>query len=121
MAIANIAALVADDTRARTLLALMDGRQLPACELAALSGVSPATMSAHLSKLTVGGLLRVESQGKHRYYRLAGPKVASCLETFGTLLTLPTSTALPRSGPAGALRFARACYHHLAGHNWPWS
>lgn len=116
MEIAGIAALVADASRAQTLMALMDGRALPAGELALISNVSPATMSAHLSKLVRGGLLKVESQGKHRYYRLAGPKVASLLETFGTLAPLPRSALQPRNSPAGALRFARTCYRHLAGH-----
>jgi DNA-binding transcriptional ArsR family regulator len=113
--IADIAALVADGSRARTLLALMDGRSLPAGELALLSNVSPATMSAHLSKMVGGGLLKVESQGKHRYYRLAGPKVASLMETFATLVPLPLPPASLGTGPAGTLRFARTCYRHMGG------
>lgn len=113
--IAEIAALVGDETRSRTLVALMDGRSLPAGELARLSNVSPGTMSSHLSKLVTGGLLRTEAQGKHRYYRLAGPKVATLLETFGTLVRLPeVSTPNPRV--PGNLRYARTCYSHLAGH-----
>jgi len=114
LGIGDIAALVADGTRARTLLALMDGRSLPAGELAALSNVSPATMSAHLSKLAAGGLLKVEAQGKHRYYRLAGPKVASLIETLSTLVPFPLR-ATARTSPAAALRFARTCYRHMGG------
>jgi DNA-binding transcriptional ArsR family regulator len=114
--IADIAALVADGSRARVLLALMDGRALPSGELAVIAGISPATMSAHLAKLVNGRLLKVESQGRHRYYRLAGPKVASLLESFSTLAPLPVSPPRARTGPAGAIRFARACYQHLAGH-----
>jgi DNA-binding transcriptional ArsR family regulator len=113
--IADIAALVADGSRARTLLALMDGRSLPAGELALLSNVSPATMSAHLSKMVGGGLLKVESQGKHRYYRLAGPKVASLIEAFSTLVPLPPRPASLGTGPTGAMRFARTCYRHMGG------
>lgn len=112
--VARIAALVGDNTRSQALLSLMDDRALPAGELARLTNVSPATMSAHLAKLVEGGLLRVESQGKHRYYRLAGPKVANLLETFGTLVRLPDATADSRV--PGELRFARTCYRHLAGH-----
>lgn len=111
----EIAALVADASRARVLLALMDDRALPAGELAAIASISPATMSAHLSRLVSGGLVKVESQGRHRYYRLAGPKVASLLETFSTLVPLPASPRKTVNGPAGAIRFARACYKHLAG------
>jgi DNA-binding transcriptional ArsR family regulator len=115
LGIVDIAALVADGTRARTLLALMDGCSLPAGELARVANISPATMSAHLGKLVAGGLLKVDSQGKHRYYRLAGPKVGALLETFGTLVPLPASPVKSRSGPAGTMRFARTCYRHIAG------
>jgi DNA-binding transcriptional ArsR family regulator len=112
--LARLAALVGDNTRSMALLSLMDDRALPAGELARLSNVSPATMSAHLAKLVDGGLLRVESQGKHRYYRLSGPKVATLLETFGTLVRLPDAPG--ESRVPGELRFARTCYRHLAGH-----
>ncbi len=112
--VARIAALVGDNTRSQALLSLMDDRALPAGELARLTNVSPATMSAHLAKLVEGGLLRVESQGKHRYYRLSGPKVANLLETFGTLVRLPDVAS--ESRVPGELRFARTCYRHLAGH-----
>src|SRR5579863_6846512 len=113
--IAEIAGLVGDETRSRTLVALMDGHALPAGELARLSNVSAGTISSHLSKLVKGGLLKAEAQGKHRYYRLAGPKVATLLETFGTLVRLPdVSTPTPRV--PGDLRYARTCYSHLAGY-----
>jgi DNA-binding transcriptional ArsR family regulator len=113
--IAEIGALVGDETRSRTLVALMSGLALPAGDLARLSNVSPGTISSHLSKLVKGGLLKVEAQGKHRYYRLAGPKVATLLETFGTLVPLPELT-IPNPRVPGNMRFARTCYHHLAGY-----
>jgi DNA-binding transcriptional ArsR family regulator len=113
--IAAIGALVGDETRSRTLVALMNGLALPAGDLARLSNVSPATISSHLSKLVSGGLLKVEPQGKHRYYRLAGPKVATLLETFGTLVKLPKVSA-PNPVVPGNLRYARTCYRHLAGY-----
>jgi DNA-binding transcriptional ArsR family regulator len=55
--IAAVGALVADPGRCRILLALDDGRALPASHLAAEAGVSGATASSHLSKLTEAGLL----------------------------------------------------------------
>ena len=113
--IAEIGALVGDETRARTLVALMDGLALPAGELARLSNVSAATMSSHLAKLVEGGLLKVESQGKHRYYRLSGPKVATLIESFGTLVQLPKISA-PNARVPGTLEYARTCYRHLAGY-----
>ncbi len=113
--IARIAALVGDDTRSRALVSLMGGQALPAGELARITNVSAATMSGHLSKLVEGGLLRVEAQGKHRYYRIANPKVATLLETFGTLVPLPVVEA-PQSKVPGDIRYARTCYGHLAGY-----
>ncbi len=113
--IAELGALVGDETRARTLVALMDGLALPAGELARLSNVSPATMSSHLAKLVEGGLLKVEAQGKHRYYRIAGPKVATLIESFGTLVQLP-KLARPNPRIPGTLEYARTCYRHLAGY-----
>lgn len=113
--IARLASLVADNTRSCALTLLMDGRALPAGELARWTNVSPATMSGHLSKLVEGGLLRMEAHGKHRYYRLAGPKVATLLETFGTLVKIP-STAHWESSVPGEIRYARTCYRHLAGY-----
>jgi DNA-binding transcriptional ArsR family regulator len=75
-----ISALVADAARCRILLALDDGRGLPASRLAAEAGVSPATASSHLGKLTEGGLLAVEAPERHRHYRLAGPADAQLIE-----------------------------------------
>ena len=74
------ASLIADPARAAMLTALLDGRALPAGELAYASNVTPQTASSHLAKLLVGGLLAVETEGRHRYYRLAGSHVAQALE-----------------------------------------
>lgn len=69
--IARIAALVGEPARAAMLLALGDGRALPADELAACAGVSAATASGHLAAMREAGLLEATQQGRHRYYRLA--------------------------------------------------
>jgi DNA-binding transcriptional ArsR family regulator len=113
--IAQIGILVGDETRSRTLVALMSGLALPAGELARLSNVSAGTMSSHLAKMMKGGLLKVETQGKHRYYRLSGPKVATLLEAFATLVQLP-KISVPNPRISGNLQFARTCYSHLAGY-----
>jgi len=44
------AALIGDSTRAAMLSALLDGKALPAGELAYASGVTAQTASAHLAK-----------------------------------------------------------------------
>lgn len=112
--IARIAALVADPARSSMLLALMDGRALTATELAGLAGVTKQTASSHLSKLADGEVLSVEQQGRHRYFRLAGPHVASLLEA---LMVFSNGVAPSlRTGPRKPeLRRARVCYDHLAG------
>lgn len=85
MDIAVIGALVADSARCQILLALRDGSSLPATRLAAEAGVSPATASSHLSKLTAAGLLTVQAQGRHRYYKVSGPQVHSLIEALDQL------------------------------------
>src|SRR3954453_19195700 len=84
-AITIVAALIADPARAAMLLMLVDGRAHPAAELAYCAGVSAQTASSHLAKLLAGGLLRVEREGRHRYYRLAGPQVVSLLEHLASV------------------------------------
>src|SRR6185312_14959323 len=49
-------------------------------EPARAAGVGAATASAHLKRLLDGGLLAVQEQGRHRYYRLADDEVAAWLE-----------------------------------------
>ena len=67
--ISSLAALISEPARARILIALLDGRSLPASELAQRAGVTCQTASSHLAKLTEGKLLQVIPQGRHRYYR----------------------------------------------------
>jgi DNA-binding transcriptional ArsR family regulator len=113
--IARVAALFADRSRARVLMALADGRALPASVLAAEAGVSPAAMSAHLGKLLAEGLVTVERSGRHRYYALAGPQVAVTLEALATIAPAQPVTSLRQGTRAQRLRDARTCYDHLAG------
>jgi DNA-binding transcriptional ArsR family regulator len=109
------AALIADPTRASILRSLLPDRPLAAGELARMAGVSAATASFHLAKLLEGGLIAVARQGRHRYYRLAGPEVAAAIEALGLISpALPVRT-LRQSREAAALAEARTCYDHLAG------
>lgn len=108
--LAHIGALLADPTRAEILTALMDGRAHTGSELARYVGVAPSTTSEHLSKLVDAAMVTVEAQGRHRYFRLAGPDIAALLEALGATPTPPS----PATAPAG-LTYARTCYDHLAG------
>lgn len=113
--VSSVASLIADPTRSAMLVALLDGRPLPAGELAYASGVTAQTASAHLARLLAGGLLAVEKEGRHRYYRLAGPHVAQALEHLAAINTEVPLRRKPLSPKARELRFARCCYDHLAG------
>ena len=106
---------MADPARAAMLTALLEDRALAAGELAQLAGVSPATASAHLARLLDGGLVTVTSQGRHRYYRLAGHRVAAAIEALSHLSPPDPVRSLRQSREAAALAQARTCYDHLAG------
>lgn len=115
--ITTVAALVGDQARAAVLTALMSGMALTATELADAAGVTRQTISSHLAKLHDAGLLAVEAQGRHRYFRIADPDVAHLLETLMGV-AFDTGAGVPRLrvGPREpALRKARVCYDHLAG------
>ncbi|WP_328441419.1 helix-turn-helix domain-containing protein [Streptomyces sp. NBC_00444] len=116
--LARLAALVADETRAVCLLALLDGRAWTAGELARHAGVAASTLSGHLGRLVAGGLLAEERQGRHRYVRLADPQVAQLLEDLAAQVT-PDAAARPRSlresTTGSAMARGRTCYDHFAG------
>ncbi len=113
--IAKIGALVSDPARVRILLALGDGRALPASVLADEAGVAASTASAHLGKLVDGKLLTVERQGRHRYFALAGPQVAELIEALAQVAPPAPVRSLREGTRANAVRSARTCYDHLAG------
>lgn len=114
--IARVGALMGDPSRASMLMALMSGEALTATELAYRAGIALPTASGHLAQLVDGGLLAVAKQGRHRYYRLAGPAVAHAVETMSELaievFPTPHRRVMPEDAP---LRRARTCYDHLAG------
>jgi DNA-binding transcriptional ArsR family regulator len=113
--ISRVADLIADRARGRILMALIGGRELSASLLAEEAGVSRSTASAHLRRLTEGGLIAVRVDGKRRHYRLAGPQVADVLERLTALAPAEPIASLRASTRAARLRRARTCYDHLAG------
>jgi DNA-binding transcriptional ArsR family regulator len=113
--IAEIAALVGEPARATMLSALLDGRALTATELAFAARVTPQTASAHLTKLTEAGLLSPIKDGRHRYFRLASPKVVEMLDGIVALALENRPRYRPLSRQARELSAARICYDHLAG------
>jgi len=113
--LAHIAVAFADPRRVRVLIALADGRALPAGRLAEEAGVSASTVSNHLAILLAHGLVTASQQGRHRYYRLTGPDVEGVLEALARLAPRTPITSLRQHTRANALRTARTCYRHLAG------
>ncbi|MET9228490.1 winged helix-turn-helix domain-containing protein [Lentzea sp. NPDC003310] len=115
-ALAQVAGLLADNTRAAICGALLDGRAWTARELAAHTGVAASTASEHLTRLVEGGLLVEHRQGRHRYVALAGPHVAELLEAM-TAFAGPRvpSRGLRAAAVSEAMARGRTCYDHLAG------
>src|ERR1700688_3197897 len=95
--ISRIAALLADPAREAMLVALADGRALPAGELAKLAGITPQSASGHLRKMIEGGIVSVWSQGRFRYFRLANEQVLPRWKPWRTSLT-PNRAGSSRSG-----------------------
>jgi DNA-binding transcriptional ArsR family regulator len=114
--IAATAQILADPSRAAMLDLMMNGLAYTAGELAEVAGVTPQTASQHLARLVTEGFLTVEKQGRHRYHRLANDDVVHALESILNLSAV-TGRLRTRPGPRDpALREARICYDHLAGH-----
>ena len=59
--------LLADPTRVRILSALLQGESSVAC-LADLCGVTPTSVSQHLAKLRLAGLVQGRREGTFVYY-----------------------------------------------------
>src|SRR5579875_2513948 len=106
-AVAAIAAAIGEPSRACILYSLLDGRARSATELAAAAEIAASTASAHLNRLTRARLVKLQTEGRHRYYRLAGADAARVL----------AGAPHPRSAARAPdrLRAARTCYDHIAG------
>jgi DNA-binding transcriptional ArsR family regulator len=113
--LATPARLMGEPARAAMLVALLDGRSLPASELAGIAGVRPPTASAHLAQLVEGGLVVDRRLGRHRYFALAGPEVADAVEALQRIAPRRPVGSYRQSATAARLAEARSCYDHLAG------
>jgi DNA-binding transcriptional ArsR family regulator len=113
--LAAIGRLIGDPNRARVLQVLMGGMPQSGSALADAAGMSRSLASAHLKKLTAGGLVRAERRGRQQLYSLAGAQVAEALETLQLLAPATPVRSLSGSTRMGNLRWARTCYDHLAG------
>jgi DNA-binding transcriptional ArsR family regulator len=112
---AAVAALIGDPAREAMLVALSDGRALPAGELAAAAGISAQSASRHLQKMVDGDVLTVWSQGRFRYYQIANGLIVAAIESLCSVAQSSRARRAHRRMPPPELCFARRCYDHLAG------
>jgi DNA-binding transcriptional ArsR family regulator len=113
--LASVGAVLSDPARAKVLLALADGRSLPAGVLAREAGVAASTASYHLTRLLDAELISVRTRGRYRYFSLAGEHVGALIEAIGQVAPAQPITSLRQGTSAHAIRYARHCYDHLAG------
>ena len=112
-AISRIATAISEPARVRILYSLLDGHARTSTELSAVAEVSASTTSSHLNRLKSERLVKVMTQGKHRYYSLSSVDVATALEALSLVAGSSRSKFVP-STPTHLLE-ARTCYDHLAG------
>ncbi|NBA98436.1 helix-turn-helix transcriptional regulator [Pseudomonas sp. R5(2019)] len=119
--ISQVATLLADPKRSAMIWALIDGTARASEELALLAGLSPSSASAHLARLSAGGLLKLEARGRKRFFRLAAPEVGAAVEALANVSAASLehqAATLPDSGVPLAplpMRRARLCHDHLGG------
>ena len=110
----QIAALICEPARSKMLWSLLDGSAYTATELATFADISTTSASNHLSKLLDADLLKVEVQGRHRYYTFSNADVAYALEAFAHLAQKSFTVKTKETSIVG-VRYCRTCYDHLAG------
>jgi DNA-binding transcriptional ArsR family regulator len=77
--------------------------------------VSAQTTSGHLAKLTEARFIALEKQGRHHYFRLASPEIATAMEALMIVAANGPKRYRPTGPKDQAMRTARTCYDHLAG------
>jgi len=110
----RIAALIGEPARIKILWALMDGTAHTATELSVIAEISPQSASMHLNKLVSADLLKVISQGRHRYYSFAREDVAYTIEAMANLIP-PAGIRTVQKISNDPFRYCRSCYDHVAG------
>jgi Predicted transcriptional regulators len=112
----SVSALICEPVRAKMLWNLLDGRAYTASELSVAADISPSAASNHLAKLLNADIVKVEHQGRHRYYSLAGPEVAYVVEGLANLANNSAARPQRREPEAQGIKYCRSCYDHLAGY-----
>jgi DNA-binding transcriptional ArsR family regulator len=113
--LAEVAAVLADPSRATMCLAMIDGRAWTVGELATAADIAPSTASAHVRRLADAGFVATVRQGRHHYVRLADQHVAELIERLAEHAAHQQPRTLRASLRAQRLAYARTCYDHIAG------
>ncbi|MGD9560902.1 MAG: ArsR/SmtB family transcription factor [Pyrinomonadaceae bacterium] len=111
----RISGLLCEPARARMLWNLLDGRAYTATELSVVGETSTTSASNHLSKLLDARILKVEKQGRHRYYSLANGEIAYVIESLANLAGGKLTDPRKNEQRSGGIKYCRTCYDHLAG------
>lgn len=119
--LARICRALAHPTRAR-ILAMLRGGELCVCQLNAVLGLAPSTMSAHLGELKNAGLVTERKSGRWVHYRIeteswvegvlqalwtalaTDSQIADDRETLSRVTALPVETICRPEFDAAALR-----------------
>src|SRR4030095_8154359 len=110
----DIAGLIGEPARAKMLWNLLDGRAYTASELAMAADISGTSASNHLTKLLGADLLKVEKQGRHRYFSFSKPEIAYVVESLASLSS-HSSRKMEKETVLLGIKYCRSCYDHLAG------
>lgn len=111
----SIAALICEPARAKMLWNLLDGRAYTASELSVVADISPTSASNHLGKLLEAEMVKVEIQGRHRYYSISNPEVAYTIEGLANLAKDDSAIGVKKEPERNGVKYCRTCYDHLAG------
>lgn len=98
-ALARVGTALADGTRRRLLLALLDGSAFPA-DLADRLGLTRGNVSNHLGCLRGCGLVRTRAVGRRVRYELSDPRLARALADLASLVLLVDHDSADGSGCA---------------------
>jgi DNA-binding transcriptional ArsR family regulator len=88
--------ILSDPTRLRLLYALSQGESSVAC-LAEIVGANPTTVSQHLSKLRLSGIVKARRQGTFMFYTVVDPTVRQVLESVLGELRASSDQTLTRA------------------------
>jgi len=111
----QMVSVLAEPNRAKILWILLDGRSYTATELANLVDNSTTSTSNHLGKLLNAKILKMEKQGRHRYFSFYSPEIAYAIESLGRLISPHEEKKELNKVHKAGIYYCRTCYDHLAG------